>query len=348
MTIRDIVRLRLASQQLTRSDFTNAGDMVKWMGCIQAQDFGAAKWAIGNRVKTITDSDIEREFNKGNILRIHILRPTWHFITPEDIRWVLKLTAGKVRSSNRTHHQKLGIVDSDLKKSKRVFEKELSGGRQLTRNELNGLLQKKKINTDDIRMAYHLMDAELIGLLCSGAKQGKQFTYALLEERVPVSKSLDDNDAIRELTKRYFQSRGPATLKDFCWWSGLSMQNARQGIEMNAMDLNCEKIKGDSYWFYKLNGIPKTTGIQLLPVYDEYAVGYNNRSAILNPEHNKATGSGIFKPVIIYQGKIAGVWKKTTQKGRVTIEKEFFTTPVKTAGAFLKKAENGYQRFLIG
>ncbi len=348
MTVRDIIRLRLASQQLTRSDFTKTGDLVRWMGCIQAQDFGAAKWAIGNRITAIGDSDIERDFNEGNILRTHILRPTWHFIAPEDIRWILKLTAGKVISSNRLYHQKLGIDDSDLKKSKRVFEKELSGGRQLTRNELNGLLKKKKINTDDIRMAYHLMDAELIGLLCSGARQGKQFTYTLLEERVPGFKSMDDNNAIRELTKRYFQSRGPATLKDFCWWSGLSFQNARQGIEMNAMDLNSETIKGDIYWFYKLKETPKITGIQLLPVYDEYAVGYNNRSAILDPEHNKVTGSGIFRPVIIHQGKIAGIWKKTVQKGKVSIEKEFFKTPAKTAGAFLRKAEKDYHRFLIG
>jgi len=111
------------------------------MGCIQAQDFGAAKWAIGNRIKTITDSDIIRDFNEGNILRTHILRPTWHFIAPEDIRWVLKLTSGKVRTFNRSHHQKLRIDDSDLKKSKRIFEKELSGGKQLTRNELKGLLK---------------------------------------------------------------------------------------------------------------------------------------------------------------------------------------------------------------
>jgi hypothetical protein len=347
MNDRDIIRLRLASQQLTRSDFTKAEDLVRWMGCIQAQDYGAAKWAIGNRIKGIADSDIESEFNNGKILRTHILRPTWHFIAPEDIRWILKLTAGKVRSFVQRYYTKMGVDERDLKLSKRIFEKALAGGNHLTRAVLRDLLKRKKLNTDEIRMAFHLMDAELNGILCSGPKQGKQFTYALLEERVPVFKPISNDDAIRELTKRYYQSRGPATQKDFCWWSGLSSQNARHGIEMNAKDLACKKVKGDSYWFYEGDNI-KTNGIHLLPVYDEYAVGYNNRSAIIHTEHIKVSGSGIFRPVIIHQGKIAGLWKKTESKGKVRIEKKLFTTMNKTTIAALKKAEKAYERFLIG
>jgi hypothetical protein len=307
MNYRDIVRYRLKNQQLSGSDFTTAGELVGWMGCIQAQDFGAAKWSIGSRITGIRDSDIEREFNEGRVLRTHILRPTWHFVSPEDIRWILQITATKIRKFNLPYYHRMGISDEDLKKSKTIFEKELKGGHQLTRTELKDFMNKKRVNKDDVRMAYHLMDAELGGFICSGARRGKQFTYTLLEDRVPVVKSINGDDAICELTKRYYQSRGPATVKDFCWWSGFSPQTARQGIEMNSRQLLCEKLKGDEYWFYKTEGNLKTEGVKLLPVYDEYTIGYSNRSAILDRENNTAAGSGIFKPVIIHRGKIAGV-----------------------------------------
>jgi hypothetical protein len=346
MNERDIIRLRLVNQQLTRSDFTDPGALVRWMGCIQAQDYGAAVWAIGNRITRIGYSDIERDFNKGRILRTHILRPTWHFIAPEDIRWMLKLTGGKVRRILQRYLKKTGVEEKDLKLSKKIFEKELAGSRWLTRSTLNEMLKSKKINTDEIRMAFHLMDAELEGLICSGPRQGKQFTYMLLEERVPAFKPIDGREAVSEMTKRYFQSRGPATQKDFCWWSGLSTQEAKLGLEMNEKNMACEKIKGAGYWFYEGKAQLKTTGIQLLPVYDEYAVGYHDRSAIIHPDHLNLSGSGIFRPVIIHQGKIAGLWKKIAGKGKIHVEKQLFTPMNQAAAAALEKAEKAYKRFL--
>jgi Winged helix DNA-binding domain len=347
MNERDIIRLRLVNQQLTRSDFTDPQGLIRWMGCIQAQDYGAAIWAIGNRIKRIGCSDIENDFNQGKILRTHILRPTWHFIAPEDIRWMMKLTGGKVRRFLQRYFKKNGVEEKDLKVSKKIFERALAGGRWLTRPTLKEMLKRKKINTDEIRMAFHLMDAELEGLICSGPRQGKQFTYALLEERVPAFKPIEGRDAICEMTKRYFQSRGPATQKDFCWWSGLSAQQTKLGLEMNEKNMACEKINGAGYWFYEGKAQLKTTGIQLLPVYDEYAVGYHNRSAIIHPDHRHLSGSGIFRPVIVHQGKIAGLWKKTAGKGKILIEKQLFTPMNQTAGAALKKAEKAYERFLV-
>jgi DNA glycosylase AlkZ-like len=335
------------NQQLTRSDFADPNGLVRWMGCMQAQDYGAAVWAIGNRIKRIGHSEIEREFNEGKILRTHILRPTWHFIAPEDIRWMLKLTSGKVRRFLKRYYEKNGVEEKDLKLSKKIFEKALAGDRQLTRNTLKEKLNRKKINTDEIRMAFHLMDAELEGLICSGPRQGKQFTYALLEERVPVFKPIDGRDAVCEMTKRYFQSRGPASQKDFCWWCGLSAEHAKLGLEMNKKYLAREKINGVDYWFYDGKDKLKATGIQLLPVYDEYAVGYHDRSAIIHPDHRNLSGSGIFRPVIVHQGKIAGLWKKTARKGKILIERQLFTPMNQAANASLKKAEKAYERFLL-
>ena len=348
MNFRDIARLRMVNQQLTHPDFTKSADLVQWMGCIQAQDFGAAKWAIGARIKGITHSEVESDYNEGNILRTHILRPTWHFVAREDIRWILKLTAGKVRTFCRNYYRRLGIEDADLKKSNKIFQKELKGGLQLTRTELKGFLTKEKIDTSDIRMGFLLMDAELDGILCSGKRKGKQFTYALLEDRAPSGKSFEAEDAVRELTKRYFQSRGPASLKDFCWWSGLSVKNALAGIEMNARKLICETIDGQEYWFFKPERIVKRDSIHFLPVYDEYAVGYHDRSAILDPEHHTSTGHGIFRPVIVHNGRIAGIWKKSEKKGRTIIEKEIFNSPGRLTAVSIKKAEKVYEQFLAG
>jgi hypothetical protein len=259
---------------------------------------------------------------------------------------MLKLTGGKVRRFLQRHFKKYSVEEKDLKLSKKIFEKELAGGRHLSRPTLKEMLRRKKIKTDEIRMAFLLMDAELEGLICSGPRQGKQFTYALLEERVPAFKPIDGRDAICEMTKRYFQSRGPAAQKDFCWWSGLSAQDAKLGLEMNEKNMACEKIKGVGYWFYKGKDQLKATGIQLLPVYDEYAVGYHDRSAIIHPDHLNLSGSGIFRPVIVHQGKIAGLWKKTTGKGKILIEKQLFTPMNQAATEAIKKAEKAYERFL--
>jgi hypothetical protein len=347
MNYSDIVRFRLFSQQLNDTAILKADDMVRWMGCIQSQDYNAAKWSIGNRIKGITSAAIDRDFNEGRILRTHVLRPTWHFIAPDDIRWILNLTAAKIRAFLTPYYKKHGIDTKHLTASKKLFEKALTGGNQLTRTELAGLLKKKKLDTRDIRMAFHLMDAELVGLICSGPIKSKQFTYALLDERVPVFKQLNENEALGELAKRYYQSRGPATVKDFCWWSGLNLTKASQGIVMNEKDLICEKINGDDYWFFPVSGVPaKSTGIKLLPSFDEYAIGYKDRSAILDPKHHISSGYGILKPVIVQNGKIAGVWKKTKEKGRMVFQNDLFVTLNKTNSASLKKAEKDYDRFL--
>jgi hypothetical protein len=201
MTSHDITTHRLISQQITGSHFSKPAELVKWMGCIQAQDYPAAKWAIGNRINGITDAEIESDFNAGHILRTHVLRPTWHFVSPDDIGWMLKLTAPKIKAMSKTWHKKLGIDSTILNKTKKIIIAALTGGKQLTRDELVPLFKNENINTDDIRLGFLLMDAELDGLICSGAKQGKQFTYSLLEERAPHRKEFDNETAIAELAK---------------------------------------------------------------------------------------------------------------------------------------------------
>ena len=220
MNTREMLFARLQCQGITDARFRDAESLVGWMGCVQAQDFGQAKWAVGMRCSAegadagtpLTETEIDTAFNEGRILRTHVLRPTWHFVLPADIGWLLRLTAPRVKAFCQPYHRKLGIDAAVLKRSKTIMVKALEEGGQLTRVELAGLLRAAKMDTSDIRMNFLLIDAELDGLICSGARKGKQFTYALLDERVGCQGSLrqveSSEAALAELTRRYFRSRG--------------------------------------------------------------------------------------------------------------------------------------------
>jgi hypothetical protein len=321
MKSKDITDLRLVNQQLTSSAFTTSAQVVSWMGCIQSQEYAGAKWAIGNRLSGITDEEIENDFNAGKILRTHVLRPTWHFVTPENIGWMLKLTAPKIKAMSKGIHRKLGINDNILKRSKNLITEALCGGKQLTRGQLLPFFKDNQINTDDIRLGFLLMDAELDGLICSGARQGKQFTYALLEERVLNPIRLDKDAALAELSKKYFLSRGPATLQDFSWWSGLNLTESKKALEMNKSTLVNEVVNGQAYWFSSAIKPADSSGIvKFLPAFDEYAISYKDRADILPPEFNQQAGNGIFKPIVVVEGKIHGTWSRKFHKETVHME----------------------------
>ena len=335
MNSQQIAQHRLQQQQLLHSGFTQPAALVRWMGCIQAQDYAGAKWAIGNRIKGSTDASIEKDFNDGKILRTHVLRPTWHFVAPEDIRWMLQLTAPKIKAFNKRLHTKLGITDKDLKRSNTIITNALSDHKFLTRAAILPLLAKAKINTDDIRLGFFLMEAELEGLICSGPRQGKQFTYALLSERAPAAPLPDREEAIARLTLCYFSSRGPATLQDFQWWSGLNVADIKKGLHLNKEQLTHTVTNGNAYWFATAAPVNKRSAPStfLLPCYDEYAVAYKDRSDILPAGHPAAAGYGIFKPVVVVNGQISGTWSRKESSRHITVTTELMGPVKKTAPA---------------
>lgn len=347
MNSQQIAQLRLQQQQIGRSHFTQPAALVKWMGCIQAQDYGGAKWAVGNRVKDSTDASIEKDFNEGKILRTHILRPTWHFVSPEDIGWMLQLTAPKIKAFNKNLHTRLGISDKDLQRSKTIISNALRNKTFLTRSALISLLTKAKINTDNIRFGFHLMDAELDGLICSGPRQGKQFTYALLADRAPATAPIDRETAIARLTRLYFNSRGPATVNDFQWWSGLNMTDIKKGLQLNKSFLAHVVTNGQAYWF-AADASPapaRTTPALLLPSYDEYAVAYKDRSDILNPAWLLQTGHGIFKPVVVINGQISGIWSRKEMQDKLLVDTQLLRAN-KAATTAITKAVQAYAGFI--
>ncbi|HVU98402.1 MAG TPA: winged helix DNA-binding domain-containing protein [Puia sp.] len=318
MKAADLLAARMRSQGMADVRFADAESLLAWMGCMQAQDFGQAKWAVGMRCG-LTEMEIDTAFNEGRLLRTHVLRPTWHFVLPADVGWMLRLTASRVKNFCLPYHRKLGIDAAILKRSKKVMIRGMEGGIALTRMELAALLRAAKIDTSEIRMNFLLMDAELDGLICSGPRKGKQFTYALLRERAPVQVCLDGDAALAELTRRYFMSRGPATEADLAWWGGMTLGQARRGLEIVGKELERVRVGEVEYWRGGNVGPGGMKEVVLLPAYDEYAVGYKDRGEIVPAEHVKQTFHGL-KPVVLVRGRVAGMWKRRVEKGKVVVE----------------------------
>ena len=349
MDASNIATLRLQNQQISATNFKTVKELVGWMGAMQAQDFNQAKWAIGARLPNLTEDQIELALNQGEIFRTHLMRPTWHFVSAEDIYWLLELTAKQIKSTTKSRHRDLGLTESELQKSKEVFIKSLEGNRSLTREELGDQLNRAEINTFEQRLPHILMDAEIDGIICSGAISGKKQTYALLSERVPVKKAFSKDEALALLAKKYFTSHGPATLPDFVWWSGLPIADARKALEMNKATLISETIGTDTYWFADSVYLPSSPpdSVYLLPAFDEYLISYKNRSAAITLEdHTKAiSNNGIFRPVIVVNGQISGLWKRTTKKDTVLIELDHFRPHSKKEIGLIEKAAESFGYF---
>jgi DNA glycosylase AlkZ-like len=342
---------RLRNQRLSHTKFKTPHEVVQWLGAVQAQDYAGAKWALAQRMTDTTDAVLDHAFNEGSILRTHVLRPTWHFVTPENIRWLLKLTAPRVLVKLATMDRQLELDRATIKRSNTIFVKTLQDGKQLTRTELEYIFQERGVNTTDLRMTYLMIHAELDGVICSGERRGKQFTYALLDERAPQTKSLTRDEALAEIVRRYFTSRGPARLQDFTWWSGLTMAEAKNGIEMVKSQLVSETIDDQAYWFSAAgsNQKEKSTTAYLLPNYDEYIVGYTSRSLIYDASHDNkldARGNVLFQNTIVIDGQVVGTWKRTRKKNEAIVELTSFTKLTKAEKQAVDQAAERFGKFL--
>ncbi len=353
--MRSITRLRLHSQRLDGSSFHSPVEVVRWLGAVQAQDYPAAKWAVGQRAQAVSDAAIEQAFNEGAILRTHILRPTWHFVAREDIRWMLALTAPQVKAASATYYRRLGLDQPVLEDGNAAIEKALQGGKQLTRSDLMLHLERAGIISpagDPLRALYILINAELDGILCSGALRGKQHTYALLAERAPEARPMEREEAQTELARRYFTSRGPATLQDFTWWSGLPAADARAALALNGPQLVEEAIDGQTYWLDPSSppAAPETSpDVHLLPNYDEYVVAYTDRRAIFEPARIKqvdARGNLLFNNTILVDGRVAGTWQRALKKDTVVITLNPFAPLPESENQSLERAMKRYSQFL--
>lgn len=322
----DVVQLRLANQGLTQTRGQSPKEIVTWMGAMQAQDYTMAKWAIGIRLPGSTETMVEAALDCGDILRTHVLRPTWHLIAGEDIHWMLALTAPHIRSSMKSRHKELELSTKVLSKSYSIFEKTLKGNNHSTRDELMVKLEKARISTKDSRASHIFLMAELDGLICNGTLKGKKTTYALLDERIKAKKKITREESLYKLADRYFSSHGPATLQDFIWWSGLPVGDAKKAFAMIRKNFTEETTNNKNYLIKDLSGNRKNESVFLLPAFDEFLISYKDRKASLpSTDFTKAiSNNGVFWPTITVNGQVVGTWKRILRKDRMPVEFKFF------------------------
>ena len=344
----DVIRERLANQFLTGPGLKSPVEVVRALGAVQAQDYPSARWAVGMRTRGATDADVEAAVNRGEILRTHVLRPTWHFVLPEEIRWMLALTAPRIQQAMSSYNRKYGLTPAVLRRTNAVIEKEVREGGHRLRSEIRAALEKARMPKLDGQLLGHIMlHAELAGVVCSGACRGKHQTYALLDERAPSLGAFDRDEALFRLARLYFSTRGPATVHDFAWWSGLTVADSKRAVEIHGKSL-VPIVDGERrYWAVEREtpAPPRAGTAHLLPNYDEYFIGHRDRTAIGNRLKSidlVTGGDSRIGHVALADGELIGGWKRVVREGRVTAE---LLPMVKLARSERSELESARRRF---
>jgi hypothetical protein len=344
----NVGRARLASQHIGRRTFESAADVVRWFGAIQAQDFLGALWAIGLRTKGATEASVEAAIERREIVRTWPMRGTLHFVAAGDVRWMTRLLTPRVIAGARSRHRQLELDAAVFTRSAHVAERLLVGGRRLRRDALYAAWNEAGIATGGSRGLHVLGYLAQIGVLCFGHREGKQHTVALLEEWVPSARDLEREEALGELARRYFTSHGPATVQDFAWWSGLTVAEARIGIDGARAALVSERIGNRTFWLVPSTAVRASTAAHLLPAWDEFTVAYRDRTDILDPRFalRVNAGGGVLKPVIVRRGQVVGTWQRTIEKRGVVVRPTFFARAGQAERAAVGVAARTYGRFL--
>jgi hypothetical protein len=351
MTLTSIAQQRLQQQHIAQADFEKPEDVVSWMGAIQAQDYLGALWAIGLRMKDATETDIENALANRKIIRTWPMRGTLHFVAPADARWMLKTFTPRIIAKAAGIYRQAGLDKKIFTKSAKLLVAALEGGKQLTRKDIYEVLERGKITATNTRGLHILGHLAQEGLICFGPREGKQPTFALLEEWIPPVKAQADDEAMAAFTLRYFTSHGPATIQDFAWWTGLTATEAKAAHELVKSSLQSETIQGITYWITNkgVEAKSKSTGVYLLPGFDEYLMGYTNRTPAIDTTRFKqiaGTGNGILSSTIVINSQVTGTWKRTIQKNKVSIETTPFDSFNKTQKAAIAAAAKRYTKFL--
>ena len=351
MDIRAITRQRLHTQRLLGAPFATPEEVVGWLGAVQSQEFAVARWSVGQRAGAAGEDIVERAIADGTILRTHLLRPTWHFVLATDIRWMLALTAPRVHAVNAHSYHKLELDEATFARSHAAMTRALADGNHLTRQEIGAVLNDAGIITDALRLGYLLMRAELDAVICGGAPRGAHHTYALLDERAPQARSLAPDEALAELTLRYFTSHGPATPKDFQWWSNLTMTDIRRGLELVKDHLERVVVAGRTYWHAPSPPAPETASpvARLLQGYDEYIIAYSESRDALDAAGlttGLADRRSFFVHALTLDGQIVGFWRRLVKVKEVVIEIQPLRPLAEAEVTAVEVAAASYGRFV--
>jgi hypothetical protein len=342
----------MANSGLGARPFRSPLEVVAWHGAMQAQDYGLAKWSIGQRTLRAVDEDVDRALEGGAIVRTHVLRPTWHFVAAGDIRWMLSLTAPRVHQHLAPRFRELGLDHRSLRRCEALIASALQGGGRMTRREIGGVLTSEGVDTSGQRLPHIFVHCELEAVICSGGLAGKQQTYALFEERIPKDRRFDRDEALVELVRRYLQSHGPATLQDLRWWSSVTMTDLKKGLHLLGSDVRSEAIGGRTFWSLTADRRPVRSPrrAHLLQLYDELLVGYTESRFFGDP--GEAAARSAWKDrsgptgAVLFKGGLIGHWRRTVKKDSVSVEVFTYDDLTAPAARALEAAAGDLGRFL--
>ena len=346
-----IAALRLWNQRLSHTGLRRPEDVVGWFGAVQAQEYGPAKWGIGLRLQDgAVDAAVERAVDAGRILRTHVMRPTWHFVAPADIRWLLALTAPRVRRIMAPYDRRLELDAPTIARGRRVMVRALRDGHFLTRGELADRLEQTGLPTvRGQRLAQMMMHAELDAVVCSGPRRGKQSTYGLVDLRAPQAREWSRDESLAELSLRFFRSHGPATARDFSWWSGLTMSDAKRGLEI----IRARRVDADGVAYWTVGSAPHDPArdhlVRLLPIYDEYLVAYKDRRVVPHGPpaiQSRAAGTVTFQHALVIAGQVAGTWRLSREAGGSAVRVTPLRPLTRSERAGLADAVKRYEAFV--
>ena len=313
------VALRLLSQQLICPQFDKPEEVVNYMGAMQAQEYRMMRWAVAMRTRKPSAKAFKKAFDSGLIIRLHLMRGTWQLVSAVDYWPLLELCSAKALAVIKgwMNSNKISIPEEEVMKIREILVQTAAGKGSVTKEDFVEALAEKDICMDEHRLSYHIRYAELSGTLCSGDLLPMKATYALAADKVKPRVKMNRDEALAMLARKYFQSRQPATLEDFVWWSGLNINDCRRGIEILGDFLHVETWRAASLPrrdFYFTDDC-RTRGFRkgkylLIPPYDEYLIGYKSRDIVLSPDysHKAHNNSGIFQPIIAHDGVICGNW----------------------------------------
>jgi hypothetical protein len=352
----DVVHLRLLKLGLSRPAETDPVAVVSRLGAVQSQDYGPATWSLGQRIPGLRAADADRGYDAGDLVRTHVLRPTWHFVAPQDLRWLLALTARRVHQLNAYYYRQVGLDAATLAASRDAIERVLADGAARTRRQVLAELAAVGVPVDGLAGAYTLMHAELEGVVCSGPRIGRQHTYVLVEGRVPpappaeAALAADPDAALAELVHRFFASHGPATVQDLRAWASLTVSDIRRGLEAVGDRLASVVLEGRTFWFeppadpYRA----PSPAVHLLQAYDEYLVGHADSKDLIVPEgiYDLWGRRRRFNGVVVLDGRVAGDWRRKITRDRVVIEVELLHPFRGAAADALQAAADAHGTFL--
>jgi hypothetical protein len=345
-----IVHQRLYQQRLAGEWPERPEQVVAWFGAMQGQEYVAAKWAIGLRCDTTTHAAVEQAVVERAIVRTWLMRGTLHLTTAADIRWMLGLLGPRVIARTAGRRRTLRIDDTNLAHSRELITAALQGGQQLSRAAIRQVLEDAGIPMDARRLYSILQWTMLSGVICFGPMDDRQETLVLLDEWIPGDVELQHDEALRELARRYIRSHGPATSRDFAWWSGLTLTDARAGLGLCGAEIDEETIDGVRYWM-PADGVKREVPspiAHLLPAFDEYYVGYKARDLALDAEYDsrQVSDNGAFWPIIVIDGQVVGTWKQVVKKGTVLVTLQPFRPLTEAEGPAVAAAADRYSRYL--